>query len=224
MLNLPPIFGPSPGLIPRRSHRKVCTGPGRPRSGSASTSSAAMPDRYRVLVLMAAWSGLCQGELLALTRADLDLTATSARVVVWKRCAAPIPARSGWMCRRLRRGCGWSPCPVRWLLRCGTTFTSSCPTSRGRRRSRPEPGPSRPGRTLEPLGAAPARRRECPTFGCTTCATSRRSTPPKPAPPCPSEWPASATPALVYLHARNDRDAKLAAALGEAMSSPARQR
>ena len=43
-----------------------------------------MPDRYRVLVVMAAWSGLRQGELLALTRADLDLDAVPARVTVRK--------------------------------------------------------------------------------------------------------------------------------------------
>jgi integrase len=37
--------------------------------------AAGLPARYRVLVLAAAWSGLRQGELLALTRADLDLDA-----------------------------------------------------------------------------------------------------------------------------------------------------
>ena len=42
----------------------------------------AMPSRYRALVLAAAWSGLRQGELLALTRADLDLDAVPARVRV----------------------------------------------------------------------------------------------------------------------------------------------
>jgi integrase len=42
----------------------------------------AMPARYRALVLAAAWSGLRQGELLALTRADLDLNAMHARVRV----------------------------------------------------------------------------------------------------------------------------------------------
>jgi len=40
----------------------------------------AMPPRYRALVLAAAWSGLRQGELLALTRADLDLDAIPAAV------------------------------------------------------------------------------------------------------------------------------------------------
>jgi integrase len=47
-------------------------------------AAAAMPARYRVLVLMAAWSGLRQGELLALTRADLDLKVLPARVMVRK--------------------------------------------------------------------------------------------------------------------------------------------
>lgn len=40
----------------------------------------AMSDRYRALVHAAAWSGLRQGELLALTRADLDLDASPALV------------------------------------------------------------------------------------------------------------------------------------------------
>jgi hypothetical protein len=44
--------------------------------------AAAMPPRYRALVLAAAWSGLRQGELLALTRADLDLAAVPAVVRV----------------------------------------------------------------------------------------------------------------------------------------------
>ena len=42
----------------------------------------AMPAHFRVLVLAAAWSGLRQGELLALTRADVDLDAVPAVVRV----------------------------------------------------------------------------------------------------------------------------------------------
>ena len=42
----------------------------------------AMPSRYRALVLAAAWSGLRQGELMALTRTDLDLDASPATVRV----------------------------------------------------------------------------------------------------------------------------------------------
>jgi integrase len=47
--------------------------------------AAGMPPRYRVLVLAAAWSGLRQGELLALTRADLDLDATPPVVRIRRR-------------------------------------------------------------------------------------------------------------------------------------------
>ncbi|MCA0329962.1 MAG: site-specific integrase, partial [Actinobacteria bacterium] len=42
----------------------------------------AMPPRYRVLVLAAAWSGLRQGELLALRRSDLQLDAEPPRLHV----------------------------------------------------------------------------------------------------------------------------------------------
>ena len=41
-----------------------------------------MPPRYRALVLAAAWSGLRQGELMALTRSDLDLDKVPAVVRV----------------------------------------------------------------------------------------------------------------------------------------------
>ena len=44
-----------------------------------------MPPRYRVLLLAAASSGLRQGELLALTRADLDLDAVPPMVHVRRR-------------------------------------------------------------------------------------------------------------------------------------------
>ncbi len=47
--------------------------------------AAGMPPRYRVLVLAAAWSGLRQGELLALTRADLDLKSSPPVVRVRRR-------------------------------------------------------------------------------------------------------------------------------------------
>jgi integrase len=50
--------------------------------GQVAAIAAAMPPRYRALVLAAAWSGLRQGELLALTRADLDLAAEPAVVRV----------------------------------------------------------------------------------------------------------------------------------------------
>lgn len=73
------------GAIPRRA-----VGRSRPINerllspSQVAAAAAAMPARYEALVVMAAWSGLRQGELLALTRADLDLTATPAGVTVRK--------------------------------------------------------------------------------------------------------------------------------------------
>jgi len=73
------------GAIPRRA-----VGRSRPINerllspSQVAAAAAAMPARYRALVVMAAWSGLRQGELLALTRADLDLDAIPARVAVRK--------------------------------------------------------------------------------------------------------------------------------------------
>jgi integrase len=47
-----------------------------------ATVAEKMPPRYRALVLAAAWSGLRQGELMALTRSDLDLDQVPAVVRV----------------------------------------------------------------------------------------------------------------------------------------------
>jgi len=53
--------------------------------GQIAAVADGMPNRYRVLVLAAAWSGLRQGELLALTRADLDLDASPPVLRVRRR-------------------------------------------------------------------------------------------------------------------------------------------
>ena len=47
--------------------------------------ASAMPARYRVLVLAAAWSGLRQGELLALSRTDPNLAANPPVLHVRRR-------------------------------------------------------------------------------------------------------------------------------------------
>lgn len=73
------------GATPRRAVGRSRSVAERLLSPSqVADAAAAMPARYRVLVLMAAWSGLRQGELLALTRVDLDLDAIPARVMVRK--------------------------------------------------------------------------------------------------------------------------------------------
>ena len=73
------------GATPRRAVGRSRSVAERLLSPSqVADAAAAMPARYRVLVLMAAWSGLRQGELLALTRDDLEMDAIPARVKVRK--------------------------------------------------------------------------------------------------------------------------------------------
>lgn len=71
------------GGAPRRALGRVPDVADRLLSPEQVSSVAdAMPARYRALVLAAAWSGLRQGELLALTRGDLDLSVVPATVRV----------------------------------------------------------------------------------------------------------------------------------------------
>jgi hypothetical protein len=74
-----------------------------------------MPDQHRVLVVAAAWSGLRQGELLALTRDDLGLAATRALVRVRR---AVRRSDTGTMRVDLPKTSAWlrtSPSPPQWL-------------------------------------------------------------------------------------------------------------
>lgn len=52
--------------------------------------AAAITPRYRVAVLVAAWSGLRPGEVFALRRSDLDLTSTSPHLTV-RRTLVEVP-------------------------------------------------------------------------------------------------------------------------------------
>ncbi len=68
---------------PRRALGRVPDIADRPLSPEQVSAVAdAMPARYQAPVLAAAWSGLREGELLALTRADLDLDTVPATVRV----------------------------------------------------------------------------------------------------------------------------------------------
>ena len=117
-----------------------------------------MSPRYRALVLMAAWSGLRQGELLALTRADLDLGAVPARVRVRKsvrradtgqvRVDAPKTAWSGRVLTlpyplalalrgHLREFVSPEPDALVFATRAGTTPARSTPGTSWRRASSP---------------------------------------------------------------------------------------
>ncbi len=143
--------------------------------------AAEMPPRYRLLVLAAAWSGLRQGELLALTRADLDLEA----------CPPVVRVR-----RRVRRNDDGSmdvdtpksaaslrtvalPGPLRDALvdhvrEFVSEDTESLVFSRRRR------GLFRRGATSPRCCTARLPRRVCRRCGSTTCATARKSWPRNP--------------------------------------------
>lgn len=188
-------------------------------------AATGMPPRYRVLILMAAWSGLRQGELLALTRADIDLTAVPARVMVRKavrrtdtgqvRVDVPKTASSlrvvtlpdplaGVLRAHLEDFVGLDPDAAVFATRTGTV-----------------PARSNLGATW---------RRACATAGvpyvrlhdlrhtAQVYAAEAGATLPELMARLGHATPAAA---LVYLHARTDRDTQLTLALGAAMSRAA---
>jgi len=145
-----------------------------------------MPPRYRALVLVAAWSGLRQGELLALTRGDLDLEAVPAVVRV----------RRG--VRRSEVGAVHTDLPkTRASVRAVSLPGQLAEVLAAHLEAFVGPGPDSPVFTTS-AGTLPARsnlnatfrralktRRACPRSASTTCVTSRRSSLPKPARRCP---------------------------------------
>ena len=187
-----------------------------------AAAAAAMPDRYRVLVLMAAWSGLRQGELLALTRADLDLDATPAQVVVRKAVR--------------RTDTGQVRVDVPKTASSMRAVTLPDPLASALREHLQEFVPDRPAALVFATqhGTIPARsnlgatwRRACTKAGvpqvrlhdlrhvAQVFAAEAGATLPELMTRLGHATPAAA---LVYLHARADREAALAAALGAAMT------
>jgi integrase len=176
-----------------------------------------------VLVLMAAWSGLRQGELLALTRADLDLGATPARVVVRKAVR--------------RTDTGQVRVDVPKTASSVRVVTLPGPLASALRDHLAEFVPDHPGAPVFATqhGTIPARsnlgatwRRACAKAGvlqvrlhdlrhvAQVYAAETGATLPELMSRLGHATPAAA---LVYLHARTDREAQLAAALGRAMTS-----
>ena len=185
-------------------------------------TAAAMPARYRVLVLMAAWSGLRQGELLALTRADLDLDAVPTRVMVRK---AVRRADNG----QVRVDVPKTASSVR-------AVTLPAPLAEALRVHLEEFVASERDALVfaTRTGTTPARsnlgatwRRACAKAGvpqvrlhdlrhvAQVFAAEAGATLPELMARLGHATPAAA---LVYLHARNERDAVIAEALGRAMS------
>ncbi|MEP6665272.1 MAG: site-specific integrase [Nocardioidaceae bacterium] len=190
-------------------------------SGQVADAAAAMPPRYQVLVLMAAWSGLRQGELLALTRADVDLDAVPARVVVRK---AVRRADSG----QVRVDVPKTASSVR-------AVTLPDPLAAALRDHLEQFVPKRPDGLVfaTGTGSTPARsnlgatwRRACVKAGvpqvrlhdlrhvAQVFAAEAGATLPELMARLGHATPAAA---LVYLHARSERDTRLTAALADAM-------
>jgi integrase len=188
-----------------------------------AAAAAAMPDRYRVLVSMAAWSGLRQGELLALTRADLDLEATPAQVMVRKAVR--------------RSDVGLVRVDVPKTASSVRLVTLPDPLASALRDHLEEFVPDLPGAPVfaTRTGTTPARsnlgatwRRACEAAGvpqvrlhdlrhvAQVYAAEAGATLPELMARLGHATPAAA---LVYLHARTERDAELAAALGAAMAT-----
>ena len=64
----------------------TCTRPATPEQIAVIVEN--MPDKYRALILIAAWCGLRWGEVSELRRKDIDLRAMAVRVeraVVWRK-------------------------------------------------------------------------------------------------------------------------------------------
>jgi integrase len=216
-----PCTIPSAG-IPRRA-----VGRSRPvtdrllSAAQVADAAAAMPARYQALVLMAAWSGLRLGELLALTRADLDLVVSPARVMVRK---AVRRADTG----QVRVDVPKTTSSVR-------TVTLPDPLTDALRAHLATFVPAEPASLLftTGTGSTPARsnlgatwRRACVKAGvphvrlhdlrhiAQVNAAEAGATLPELMARLGHSSPAAA---MVYLHARTDRDVQITAALAEAM-------
>jgi integrase len=187
-----------------------------------AAAAAAMPDRYRVLVLMAAWSGLRQGELLALTRADLDLDATPGRVIVRKAVrrsdagqvrvdvpktassvrAVTLPDPLAQALRdHLEDYVAVEPAALVFTTRTGTTPARSNLGASWRRACVAADVPQVRLHDLRHVAQVYAAE-----AGATLPELMARL------------GHATSAAAMVYLHARNDRDVALTEALGEAMA------
>jgi len=192
-------------------------------SVQVAAAAAAMPARYRVLVLMAAWSGLRQGELLALTRADLDLDAVPARLLVRKAVR--------------RSDAGQVRVDVPKTASSVRAVTLPEPLTNALRDHLEEFVPDLPGAPVfaTRTGTTPARsnlgatwRRACEAAGLPPVrlhdlrhvaqvnAAEAGATLPELMARLGHATPAAA---MVYLHARSERDAVIAESLGRAMSA-----
>ena len=180
-----------------------------------------MPSRYRALVLAAAWSGLRQGELMALTRADLDLDKVPATVRVRRSVRR---SESGTVRTDLPKTPASIrtvslPAPLAHVLAAHLVeFVGADPdaplfrTAGGTLPARSNLSTTF-GRALVASGAPQVRFHDL-RHGAQVYAAEAGATLPELMARLGHATPAAA---LVYLHARSDRDKALAEALSTAM-------
>ena len=145
-----------------------------------------LPDRYRLMALLAAWCAMRFGELAELRRGDIDLKQQASRDP--SRSRARAPASSSLVFRRPTQGSGTSRSrhtssllsSTIWRRTSGPSLT---PCSSPRRRTRNDTCSRRRSTRSTTRRARPPAAR---TSAGTTSATPARCSPPRPAPPLPS--------------------------------------
>ncbi|WP_327324236.1 site-specific integrase [Streptomyces sp. NBC_01210] len=118
----------------------------------------AIGSRYRLLVLLAAFTTLRFGELAGLRRKDIDL---AGRVVVVRRAQAELCRTGGSSTRRPSqpRAFGRFPSRLSWSTRSGTTWSTAPPRDRKVTCSSVRRAGSFGGATSGMTGSRPGRRR-----------------------------------------------------------------
>jgi integrase len=188
--------------------------------------AAAMPERYRALVLVAAWSGLRQGELLALTRGDVDVDGTPPVVHVRRRVRRADGGRLE--VDTPKTAASWRtvvlPGPLRDALAqhladyvppFGSALVFA--TARGTVPERTNLNASLR-RAMVAAGAEPVRFHDLRHVAQVLAAESGATL----AELMARMGHSSSAAALVYMHARPERDLLLAERLGQAMVRPTR--
>ena len=152
---------------------------------------AEMPDRYRLMALLAAWCAMRFGELAELRRGDIDLRDKRVKIrrgvvrVGGEFIVGPPKTDAG--IRDVAIPPHLIPAVEAHLRRSRSRSTTLC-SSPGQRAGRTWPR-RRSTRSSTRRARPPAAK----TSAGTTSATPAPSSPPRPAPPWPSSWAASAT-------------------------------
>ncbi len=146
-----------------------------------SLLASRVPERYRALVLVAAYGGLRWGELVNLRRRHVDLLRGTVQVV---EQATELPAGSPWRRSKARPDGARSGCLPRCWPRCASTSASGRGrASTGWSSPRPSAGSCGIPTSAGASGSRPRRLQGSKASASTTFATPRRPWPSWPARP-----------------------------------------